>query len=188
MKQINLTLAISLMIVTLVTGMLFGYYVSPNYQQTMYSNEEMGLGKADKFVDLRYINKMSAHHRGAILLADQIMDKTKREELKKLAKMIQEAEPKLISELYTWKKDWYKDTSKVKDPIVANLGQYDERFDLRFLNALIAHHEEGVEMTKEIRTKSTNSEVLNNADIVEKVLSDGIVNLKKWREEWYGVR
>lgn len=188
MQKINLTLSISLMIVTMVIGMLFGYYVSPSYQQGMSAGGEMGLGKADKYVDLRYIDQMAAHHRGAILLADQIDDKTKREELKKLAKMIQEVEPKLIDELYTWKKDWYKDTSKVEDPIVANLGQYDERFDLRFLNALIAHHEEGVEMTKEIRGKSTNNDILNNADIVEKVLSDGLVMLKEWREVWYGVK
>lgn len=188
MQKINLTLSISLMIATLVIGMLFGYYVSPSYQQGMSASEEMGLGKADRFVDLRYIDQMATHHRGAILLVDQIDDKTQREELKKLAKMIQEVEPKLIDELYTWKKDWYKDSRKAEDPIVANLGQYNERFDLRFLNALIAHHEEGVEMTKEIRSKSTNNDILNNADIVEKVLTDGIVMLKEWREEWYGVK
>ena len=187
MKQINLTLSISLMIVALVVGMLFGYYVTPSYQQTMFENNEMGLGKADRFVDLRYINQMATHHTGAILLADQLAGNTQREELKKLAKMIQEVEPKLIDELYTWKKDWYKDSRKADNPVVANLGQYDERFDLRFLNALIAHHEDGVEMTKEIRSKSSNNDILNNAEIVEKVLSDGIITLKGWRKEWYGI-
>lgn len=188
MKQINLLLSISLMIVSLVFGMVFGYYISPSYKETMFSKDEMGLGKADKFVDLRYINQMAVHHKGAIALADQIDDQTKREELKKLAKMIQEVEPKLIEELYNWKKDWYKDNRSFDEPVVAKLGEYDESFDLRFLNALIAHHEDGIEMTKEIRTKSSNSDILNNADIVEKVLTDGIVMLKKYREEWYEVK
>lgn len=187
MKQINLTLSMSLMIVSLVLGMVFGYYISPTYKETMYSQDEMGLSKADKFVDLRYINQMATHHKGAIFLADQVASKTKREELKNLAKMIQEGEPKLIDELYTWKKEWCKDNRGFSDPTVAKLGDYDESFDLRFLNALIAHHEEGILMTKEIRTKSSNSEILDNADIVEKVLTDGIVMLKKWREEWYEV-
>lgn len=188
MQKINLTLTISLMIVTLIIGMVFGYFITPSYQQSMYANEEMGLGKADKFVDLRYINQMAVHHRGAMLLADQVKNKTKRDEVKKLGLMIEEVEPKLIDELYGWKKDWYKDTRRVIDPTVANLGEYDERFDLRFINALIAHHEEGIEMTKEIRMKSSNNDVLNNADLVEKVLTDGIVMLNEWREDWYKVK
>lgn len=188
MKKINLTLSISLMVVTLIIGMVFGYFITPSYQQSMYTNDEMGLGRADKFVDLRYINQMTIHHRGAMLLADQVKNKTKRDEVKKLALMIEEVEPKLIDELYGWKKDWYKDTRRAIDPTVANLGEYDERLDLRFLNALIAHHEEGIEMTKEIRLKSSNNDILNNADLIEKVLSDGIVMLNGWREDWYKVK
>jgi hypothetical protein len=46
--------------------------------------------------------------------------------------MILRDEPKAIAELYTWKKDWYGDTKQVKDPIVSNLGTYDEKFDLTF--------------------------------------------------------
>jgi uncharacterized protein (DUF305 family) len=165
-----------------------GYYISPSYQQTMYSREEMGLGQADRFVDLRYIDQMAAHHRGAILLADQISDKTQRKEIKDLAASIQKEEPELINELYGWKKDWYNDTSIVKDPVVAKLGNSDETIDLRFLNALIAHHQAGIEMTKEIRTKSSRKEVLDNADAVESTLSGGVTMLKQWRAEWYGVK
>lgn len=188
MKQINLPLAIALMIVSLIVGLTGGYYISPIYQQTMYTKEEMGFGQADRFVDLRYINQMAAHHRGAMLLAEQVADKTQRKEIKDLAAAINEGEPKLINELYGWKKEWYNDTSKVKDPVVANLGGADEKIDLRFLNALIAHHEAGIAMTKEIRTKSTRREVLDNADAVENFLSGGVTMLKQWREDWYGIK
>ncbi len=188
MKQINLSLAISLMIIFFIGGLVGGYFISPSYQQTMYSQEEMGFGQADRFLDLRYINQMAAHHRGAILLANKIADKTQRKEIKDLAASIQEGEPKLIEELYQWKKDWYNDDRRVTDPIVAELGTSDEKTDLRFLNALIAHHEAGIDMTQEIRTKSTRREVLDNADAVENFLSGGITMLKLWREEWYGVK
>lgn len=187
MKQINLWLSISIMIVSLIAGMMFGYYISPSYRQNMYQKEDMGLGKADRFVDLRYINQMGTHHKGAIVLASQVADKTKRDDLKKLAQMIQEGEPKLIDELYGWKNNWYKDNKKFKEPSVSFLGDYDQSFDLRFLNALISHHEDGIEMAKEIRTKSSRSEILDNADKVEKVLTDGIIMLKKWRQDWYGI-
>lgn len=188
MKQLSLPFVISLVIIAFIAGLAGGYYVSPTYQQTMYVKEEMGLGRADRFVDLRYINQMAVHHRGAILLAQQIADKTQRQEIKKLAADIQNGEPKLIEELYSWKKDWYNDDRKVTDPIVANLGQKDEKIDLRFLNALIAHHEAGIEMTAEIRTKSSRSEVLNNADAVEGFLKNSIITLKDWREQWFNVK
>lgn len=166
-------------------GLLGGYFVSPTYQQTMYDKDEMGFGKADRFVDLRYLNQMAAHHRGAMLLAEQIKDKTTRPELKELSEAILIGEPKLIDELYGWKRDWYKDSRKVTDPVVANLGSADDKVDLRFLNALIAHHEAGIEMTKEIRTKSNRAEVLNNADTVEAFLDGSLTTLKGWRKEWF---
>lgn len=188
MKQISLPLAISLMIVFLILGLLGGYYISPSYQQTMYTKEEMGFGLADRFVDLRYINQMASHHQGAILLANQIAEKTQRQELKILASDIQIGEPKLIEELYQWKRDWYNDDRKVTDPVVANLGPADEKVDLRFLNALITHHEDGIEMTQEIRTKSARAEILDNADAVENFLNNSLTTLKQWREQWFNVK
>lgn len=183
--KINNTLVISLIIVSFVVGLVGGYYVSPSYQQTMYDKVQMGFGTADKFVDLRYLNQMAAHHRGAILLATEIKTKTSRPEVKQLAEEILVSEPKLIDELYSWKRDWYKDSRTVTDPVVANLGPADDKVDLRFLNALIAHHEAGIEMTKEIRTKSSRAEVLNNADAVESFLNTSLTTLKGWRKEWF---
>ena len=180
-------LVISIVIVSFVLGLLGGYFVSPTYQQTMYDKQSMGLGTADRFVDLRYINQMAAHHRGAILLAEQIQDKTTRTELKELSEAIRTGEPKLIDELYGWKREWYKDTRTVKDPVVAKLGPADDKVDLRFLNAVIAHHEAGIEMTKEVRTKSSRAEVLNNADEVESFLSGSLITLKTWRKDWFNV-
>jgi uncharacterized protein (DUF305 family) len=95
------------------------------------------------------------------------------------------SEPKAIAELYQWKKEWYRDNRKVSDEAVPNLGEYDENFDLRFLNALIAHHEEGVTMAKEIRLKSSRADILNNADAVIKFLTVGLNTLNKWRTDWY---
>ena len=143
------------------------------------------LGKADKYVDLRYINAMIAHHEGAMVLARQVKEKTQRPEIKKLAEDILAGEPLAIAELYQWKKDWYRDIRKVSAKAVPNLGEYDENFDLRFLNALITHHEEGIVMAKEIRLKSTRAQVLSNADAVIEFLAGGMTMLKGWRTDWY---
>jgi uncharacterized protein (DUF305 family) len=186
MKNISIYLAVSLMVVSGVVGLVVGYYLTPQYSLSMYDKSSMDLGRSDKWLDLRYIDAMISHHRGAILLAKQA-EKSQRPEIQSLSQEIQKNEPVLIEELYKWKKQWFGDSKKVIDPVVANLGNYDETFDLRFLNALIAHHLNGVLMTKDVRVKSSRSEILNNADAVEKFLNDSGLMLKDWRKSWYNI-
>ncbi len=185
--KISIYLALGLVVTGTVLGIAFGYYITPEYRVSMYEKNNMSLGQADRTFDLRYINAMIAHHRGAMLLAEQLSKNTSRPEMKTLAQNILADEPKAIAELYTWKKDWYGDTKTVRDPIVANLGPADEKFDLRFLNAIIAHHEAGIVMTKETREKSSRAEGLNNADAVEAFLTNGITTLKGIRSNWYNI-
>jgi uncharacterized protein (DUF305 family) len=187
MKKISIYLAFSLVIVAGVVGIAFGYYLTPEYRFTAYEKNIMNLGQADRTFDLRYVNAMIEHHRGAMLLAEQLGKNTEREEMKALSADILKNEPGAIAELYEWKKTWYNDTKTVRDPIVANLGSGDEKFDLRFLNAIIAHHERGIMMTEETRTKSSRTEVLNNADAVENFLSNGLEVLKGLRKTWYNI-
>ena len=187
MSKISITLAVALMIVTGVAGAAVGYAMTPEYRIGMYDKTTMDLGKPDRWLDLRYINAMIAHHRGAMLVAEQASKNTQRPELKSLSAEILKNEPGAIAELYKWKKDWYGDTRQVKDPVVPNLGSYDEKYDLRFLNALIAHHESGLVMTKEIKSKSSRTEILNNADAVDTFLTTTLQAFKDWRKQWYNI-
>ena len=184
MQKISTYLSVSLIVIAFIIGIGTGYSFNPQYSLSMYDKSGMDLGRADKWIDLRYINAMIAHHRGAILVAKQA-EISQRPEIQNLAKEIQTNEPLLIEELYQQKKDWYGDTKKVADPVVPNLGNYNDTFDLRFLNAVIAHHENGIEMTKDIRVKSSRNEVLDNANAVEKFLTDSGAMLKEWRKNWY---
>ncbi|MFA7252583.1 MAG: DUF305 domain-containing protein [Candidatus Paceibacterota bacterium] len=187
MNKISLTLSVALMIISVIVGLSIGYFITPEYQSSMFEKDTMGLGKSDKNLDLRYINSMIAHHRGAMLLAEQASTKTKRQEIKDLSAIILKDEPSAIAELYSWKKDWYNDTRKVKDPVVSNLGNYDEKYDLRFLNALIAHHELGLSMVEEVNTKSSRTEILNNVDAVNTFLTTTLNIFKDWRTKWYNI-
>jgi uncharacterized protein (DUF305 family) len=185
--KISIYLTLGIAVLFLLGGIGIGYYFTSDYQIRMYDKSAMDLGAADRSFDLRYINAMIAHHRGAMLLAEQLGQNTEREEMKSLALGILEGEPKLIAELYAWKKDWYGDIKRVRDPQVANLGSKDAKFDLRFLNAIIAHHELGIKMTQETRIKSSRAEILNNADAVEAFLGQGLETLKGFRGNWYNL-
>ncbi len=180
-----LSLTVSLMLVSGMVGVGVGYYLTPEYRLTAYEAGGMGLGAPDRFFDLRYLNAMIAHHRGAILMAEQARV-SERAEIASLAEKILVEEPVLIDELYAWKREWYRDTRRVPDPWVARFGAYDDTFDLRFLNALIAHHDEGIVMTKETRVKTSRAEVQNNADAVEDFLVTTSEVLRGWRDVWYG--
>jgi uncharacterized protein (DUF305 family) len=167
--------------------MVVGYALSPEYQFGAYDKTTTDLGRPDRWLDLRYVNAMIAHHRGAMLVAGQSLENTERQELKDLSAEILKNEPVAIAELYQQKKEWYGDTRTVKDPIVPKLGIYDEKYDLRLLNALIAHHELGLLMTKEIKSKSSRTEVLNNADAVDTFLTTTLKVFKDWRKQWYNI-
>lgn len=184
MQKISPYLAVSFAIIAGLAGFGAGYVLTPEY--AMYDKSRMDLGRPDRTLDLRYMNAMIAHHRGAILLAKQA-EQSERQEVRDLAVAIQKSEPVLIDELYQWKRDWYGDRRPVTDPLVARLGNYDATFDLRFLNALIAHHENGILMTKEVRLKSSRNSVLDNADAVEAFLNGGLTMLRGWRSEWYNL-
>jgi uncharacterized protein (DUF305 family) len=186
MKTISIYLASAFIVISGIIGIGVGYVMTPQYTVSMYDKNVMDLGRPDKWIDLRYVNAMIAHHRGAMLLAEQAQ-KSQRKDVQDLSVAILKGEPVAIAELYAWKKAWYNDTRSVADPIGPKLGAYDDKFDLRFLNALIAHHQLGVVMTKEARTKSSRTEVLNNADAVEAFLTGGIDMLKGWRTAWYTI-
>ena len=186
MTKISTYLSVSLIVISFIIGVGAGYSFTPQYTLSMYEKNSMDLGRADKWVDLRYIDAMIAHHRGAILIAIQA-EKSGRLEVQNLSKEIQKNEPVSIAELYAWKKNWYGDTKKVADPIVSNLGSYNDTFDLRFLNAIIAHHQNGLIMTSEIKTKSSRNEILDNANAVEKFLTESGEMLKGWRATWYNI-
>src|SRR3989344_8408012 len=159
-------LVYSLIIIAFIVGMGAGYSLTPEYASTMQEKNTtmVPLGKADRFIDQRYLNGVIAHHLTAIDLAKQALDKSHREEIRRLAEEIIKADEENIKQLMVYKLSWYKDSKTIDVFEKINLGENDKRFDLRFLNALIAHHIEAIETAKEISTKSTRDEILDLAD------------------------
>jgi uncharacterized protein (DUF305 family) len=139
----------------------------------------MDLGPADADFDLRFIDGMTPHHERAVLMAKEAQQKSKRPEIKKLAAQIIKAQEAEIAEMKQWRKAWYpkassslrawntemghmmdmKPEQKHSMMMNQNLGVADAEFDLRFLNAMLPHHEGALEMAKEAQQKSKRTEV-----------------------------
>jgi len=67
----------------------------------------MNLGATDDQFDLQ-LNAMIPHHEGAVVMANDALNKSKRPEIKKLAQKnhcLSEAE---IKQMQQWKQAWYK--------------------------------------------------------------------------------
>lgn len=181
-------LQFSLFTVVFLLGTGFGYFFTPEFDvQNIQMKKTHDLGQADRWVDLRYTDNMIAHHLAAIYLLDQVLVKTDRQEIKDLAVAVIAADRAGIEKLYANKKAWYNNTRQITQFNQVNLGDKDDKFDLRLLNALLIHHKEAIDSAKEISTKSVRSEVLNLADGVNQSLTENSKQLELWRKQWYGI-
>lgn len=182
-------LVYSLLIIAFIVGLGAGYTLTPEYATAMEERQTtmVVLGRADRFVDLRYLNGSIAHHLSEIKLAKQALEKSHREEIRDLAEAIIRSDTESIKQLMDYKLSWYQDKRSIDDYEKVNLGDNDKKFDLRFLNALVAHHELALDMAKEISGKSTRTQVLNLADNSTVSLSKDILIFEQWRRDWYGL-
>lgn len=169
------------------------------------SSMGMDLGPADANFDLRFIDGMMPHHQGAIAMAKEAQQKSQRPEIKKLADEIISAQTKEIAELQTWRKQWYPNVSSM--PMAHNaemghmmemnadqkkgmmmtqdLGAKDAEFDLRFINAMIPHHEGAVKMAQNASTKSTRPEIKQLSKEIISSQQTEIKQMQEWKQAWY---
>jgi uncharacterized protein (DUF305 family) len=171
----------------------------------MHHGMTMDLGPADASYDLRFIDAMIPHHQGAVEMASVAQQKSQRPEIKKLADEIIKAQNQEISQMKQWRTTWYP---KAGDQPVAydaqqkktvpmssqhmqammmnmDLGAADAEFDLRFINAMIPHHEAAVVMAKDAAQKSQRPEIKNLAQEIIKAQDTEINQMKQWRKAWY---
>ncbi|BDA75823.1 hypothetical protein CAL7716_099890 (plasmid) [Calothrix sp. PCC 7716] len=168
-------------------------------------NMTMDLGPADANYDLRFIDAMIPHHQGAVTMAKQALEKSKRPEIKKLANEIIKAQDKEIAELKQWRQAWYpkagskpvaydaklnKTVDMTPDQMQMmmmnmDLGAADNEFDLRFINAMIPHHESAVTMASYAASKSKRPEIKKLATVIISSQQAEISQMKQWRQAWY---
>ncbi|WP_460206649.1 DUF305 domain-containing protein [Scytonema sp. NUACC21] len=171
-----------------------------------HMSHSMDLGPADANYDLRFIDGMRLHHQGAIVMAKEAEQKSQRPEIKGLARNIIIAQNREENELLRkWRKEWYPQASA--EPVIyggggksivpmskeqqqsmkmlEDLGTADANFDLRFMNAMIVHHEGALDMAKDALNKSQRPEVKKLAQEIIDSQQKEIDEMKQWRKAWY---
>ncbi len=170
------------------------------------SSMNMSLGPKDENFDLRFLDGMTPHHEGAVTMAQEALQKSQRPEIKQLAQAIIDAQQKEIAQMKEWRTAWYPNASatpmmyssemghtmpmseEMKSNMMMNvdLGAADEQFDLRFINAMLPHHEGALTMAKEALQKSDRPEVKEMAQNIITSQQQEIAQMKQWKKAWYG--
>ncbi|HAZ47711.1 MAG TPA: DUF305 domain-containing protein [Cyanobacteria bacterium UBA11369] len=165
----------------------------------------MDLGPADADYDLRFIDAMIPHHQGAVLMAKEVQQKSKRPELKQLADNIIKAQEREIEQMKQWRKNWYPQAgnqsmaydAKTSQTLAMspeqmqsmmmsqNLGSADETFDRRFIDAMIPHHEGALTMAQDALKKTKRPEIKQLAQEIVTSQQKEIDQMQQWRKNWY---
>ena len=66
-----------------------------------------------------------------------------------------------------------------------DLGTADADYDLRFINAMIPHHEGAVAMAQDAQQKSERPEIQSLAQDIIASQQAEIEQLQQWRQAWY---
>ena len=165
----------------------------------------MDLGPADANYDLRFIDGMTVHHQGAVNMAQDVLKQSKRPEMKKLATNIIAAQKREINQMKEWRKKWYAKADNTPMAYHAqmghmmamtpeqmqnmmmtmDLGAADDQFDLRFINAMIPHHEGALVMAEDALKKSKRPEMKKLSEEILTSQKQEIQQMKEWRKAWY---
>jgi uncharacterized protein (DUF305 family) len=171
-------------------------------------NHNMDIGPADANYDLRFIDSMILHHQGALVMAQEVLQKSKRPELIKLAKGMIAEQKKEIAQMQQWRKQWYPKasatpimwhaamnhemamTAEYKQSMMMSmsLGKADAGFDRRFLDAMIPHHQGAVTMGQDLLKKSKRPEMKKLAQNIIKSQQAEIAQMTQWQKEWSASR
>ena len=171
-----------------------------------HESMNMSLGPKDETFDLRFIDGMTPHHEGGVVMAQEVLQKSKRPEVKQLAQAIITAQEKEIAELKQWRAKWYPTASAtpmmysaemghtmpmsegVKSSMMMkmDLGAADDQFDLRFFNVMIPHHQGAVVMAKEALEKSDRPEIKKLAQDIISSQDQEISQMQQWKKAFYG--
>lgn len=143
--------------------------------------------------DAAFIDGMIEHHMGAIAMAKEARQNSRRPEIQTMSASIITAQTAEIDQLYEWKRSWFNDSRHITmgmapgdNSMVQELGTSDADFDKRFLNAMIRHHEGAIEMANRIIVPTGRPEL---HDLARRIIADQtneIAQMKEWKRNWYG--
>ncbi len=151
--------------------------------------------------DRNFIEMMILHHDGAVKMADIMLKRTKRPELRQLATAIKRDQTREIGQMKTWYQQWYK-TSVPSTPKSGGMGMMNgggmanmmtaqvQKLSTAtdsnrvFLEEMIPHHKMALMMTAHI-VDSDRPEIRTLAKNIMQTQTAEIEQMRQWYNTWY---
>ncbi len=196
------TSTLTIGLVALVVGLGIGYSLGinrigvPGMGTHMMSNGAMMRdGTMAGAADQHFIIQMIPHHEGAIEMAKEALEHSKRPEILALAQDIIDAQTKEITDMTGWYQSWYGSTPPEggigmmrMGGMTGDLNELDRvseaEFDREFMLQMIPHHEMALMMAQMIRG-SERDEMRQLAENIVTSQSREIEMMRGWLNEWY---
>lgn len=154
--------------------------------QTMMTGTAMMAGQP---FDLLFIDGMIPHHQSAIKMAQEALSQAEHAEIKSLAQNIIDSQQKEIDEMQQWRTAWYTDTAPTMGMGMGmgmmDIPAGDQPFDLRFIDAMIPHHQGAVMMAQAALARAEHAELKTLAQNIIDAQQKEIAEMQQWRAAWY---
>jgi uncharacterized protein (DUF305 family) len=205
MKQITTGMLAIAILITSSTAIAIGETISQGMPHHSGRQGGMGMGMmmSGSQGDRTFIEMMIPHHEGAVKMADLILKRTKRPELRQLATAIKRDQNREIGQMKTWYQQWYK-TSVPSTPRSGGMGMMSgggmanmmtaqvqklattpERDSERvFLEEMIPHHKMALMMTSHI-VDSDRPELRTLTKNIMQTQTAEIEQMRQWYNTWY---
>ena len=161
---------------------------TPAHTDTHSMDHDMA-ATSDKPYDLLFLDSMVAHHQGAITMAQDALAKAEHSELKEFAQNIIMQQDGEITQMNVWRAKWYPDAPPT-DGLGMHMGDMqvstDESisYDIRWIDAMISHHQGAIDMANDALKKSQNTDIINLCNAIIQAQSEEIAKLNTWRAQW----
>lgn len=136
--------------------------------------------------DAVFIDSMIVHHQGAITMAQEALAKAQRAEIKQFAQNVITMQDGEITQMKLWRDNWYPNMA-LNDVTAMDMGDMtvssdaSVSYDVRWIDAMIAHHQAAVTMANDALTKAEHVEIKNLAQAIIAAQSAEITQLEAWR-------
>lgn len=160
---------------------------SPHEAHEAHTTAETGVAPYDAL----FLDSMIVHHQGAVEMARQALEQAEHPELRALAEAILAAQEAEIAQMRLWREAWYPDLPPTEG-LHIHMGPMEVAddpsipYDLRFIEAMIPHHEGAIAMAQDALQKAEHPEIRDLARIIIATQQAEIEQMKQWRQEWYG--
>lgn len=156
-------------------------------------------GMTAGMTDRAFVDMMIPHHQGAIDMANVVLERGTRPELRAFAESIVASQGDEIALMRSWQEEWPDEASGMSgdhamagmdDMMMGGMSAEDlakaDDVDLAFVEAMIPHHEGAVVMARQVLTSTKRPEVRELAEAIIATQQAEIAKMRAWRDAWTG--